>query len=226
MLGLIVSILICFGVPLGGLVYLANKKDGYEKLFFIGVLTFVISQILLRLPLLGVLAEFDWFIRFQFQSPLLFLLIVGGLSAGVFEEVARYLGLRLGCKKRWRFMDAVALGLGHGGIEAILLVGLNQLILLLLYDDISSWSGEFLLAGIERVFAMTAHITFTIILLYIMKRRAWLAIVIAIVLHAIFNFITIYLATTQNLSLTYLAMGIMTFVLVGICYKLKDKFDE
>jgi len=123
-------------------------------------------------------------------------------------------------------MDAVALGLGHGGIEAILLVGINHLAFLLLYDDISSWSGEILLAGIERIFAMTAHITFMIILLYVMKRNAWLAIVIVVVLHAIFIFIAVYIATTQNLVLTYLAMGVMTFALVGICYKLKDKFDE
>lgn len=227
MLGLIVSLLICFGIPIGGFIYFKRKRDGYGRLFLIGVVTFVVSQIILRIPLLAILSEVNWFISFQLQSPFLFLFVVGGISAGIFEEVARYIGLRIGYKKRWRFMDAVALGLGHGGIEAILLVGINHIAIVFLFDDISAYSNEILLASFERLFLMVAHIAFTIILLYFMKKSPLLAIAVATIAHAIYNFTAVaVMTTTQNLILTLLTIIGLTCILAFICYKIKDRFDE
>lgn len=46
-----INIIICFGIPMGYLIYIIRKRSGV-KAFFIGALVFFISQILLRLPLL------------------------------------------------------------------------------------------------------------------------------------------------------------------------------
>lgn len=48
--------------------------------------------------------------------------------AGIFEETARYICFKFILKKERRIQDAISYGIGHGGIEAILLVGITYLI--------------------------------------------------------------------------------------------------
>src|SRR5262249_16218571 len=50
--------------------------------------------------------------------------IYGCLAAGLFEEIGRYLGMRFLVRPTGNPGTAVAYGLGHGGIEAVLLGGL------------------------------------------------------------------------------------------------------
>lgn len=68
--------------------------------------------------------------------PLLYV-VYAVLAAAIFEEGARYLVLRLVQRKRQlEFKDALAYGLGHGGIEMIV-VGLLSLVnLFLLYQAV------------------------------------------------------------------------------------------
>ena len=51
--------------------------------------------------------------------------LIGCLLAGVFEEVGRYLAFRFLLKRYTNRRDAVTYGIGHGGIEAILVLGLT-----------------------------------------------------------------------------------------------------
>lgn len=52
--------------------------------------------------------------------------IYGTLAAGVFEETGRFLTCKFFMKKRSDNADAVMLGLGHGGIEAVILLGITM----------------------------------------------------------------------------------------------------
>jgi uncharacterized membrane protein YhfC len=102
-------------------------KD-FRKLFVAGALTFIASQIL-HIPLLiGLTALFS---KGQLPSldesiALLFNAIVLGLLAGIFEETARYILFKWfrNLSDTWR--NSIVIGLGHGGIEAIL-VGILSL---------------------------------------------------------------------------------------------------
>ena len=49
---LIVGIAICFGVPIVGLVLLMRKRRGTGKAFAWGAAAFVVSQLLIRIPVL------------------------------------------------------------------------------------------------------------------------------------------------------------------------------
>lgn len=109
----------------------------------VGALTFTGAQAL-RLPLLAGLTELfrrGWLP--QPPNPLLFNLVVLSLSAGLFEETARWLGMRW-AHRRQTYMgtslegtDALVLGLAHGGTEAFWLglVGWIQLIMMRLMQE-------------------------------------------------------------------------------------------
>lgn len=190
------SVIVCLGLglagcillPIFGLVFAQRKYSRALKPFFLGMLAFFISQILLRLPLIQVfLPQFGWYQTFSASSPVLYCLFLG-LTAGVFEETARFFLLKFGFKRNLRFGDGIAFGLGHGGIEALFLTaaslanllfyalainngsfatvtdGAGQAqadqIALTLYnlDGLSVWAGV-----TERVLAMTAHVGMTML---------------------------------------------------------------
>ena len=89
-----------------------------------GFASFFISQILLRIPLLQVLGTQSWFAAFATHT-VVYVIVVGGLSAGLFEETARLVGAKL-LKQHRTYKDMISFGLGHGLCEVILLVGLGQ----------------------------------------------------------------------------------------------------
>ena len=126
LVSLIVGIAICFGVPIAGLVLLMRKRRGAGKAFALGAAAFVVSQLLIRIPLLQlVLPNFSWFAVMQLY-PWRYGLFLG-LTAGLAEETARWIAARYLLKGKDTMEHGLAFGLGHGGIEAMLLVGLNMI---------------------------------------------------------------------------------------------------
>ena len=113
-------------LPLGAAAFLGVKKKISAMPFFVGVLGFFVSQMLLRIPLLTFLNTRDWYVRFA-SNPFISAVLIGGLTAGLFEETARLAGARLFCKNRLEWKDALSYGLGHGLCEAVLLVGMSYL---------------------------------------------------------------------------------------------------
>ena len=123
----IVNIIISIGIPLGILIYFAIKKKQFVKPFLVGALVFLVSQVVLRMPLLnGVVAKTDWFYNMSVLNPILYAVFLG-LTAGIFEEVGRFIGFKTGLKKNRTWYDGIAFGLGHGGIEAILFAGISSI---------------------------------------------------------------------------------------------------
>ncbi|HEX7974960.1 MAG TPA: YhfC family glutamic-type intramembrane protease, partial [Anaerolineales bacterium] len=115
-------LMISLGIGVGA--FLARRFGLGWRLWWLGAATFVFSQVF-HIPfnsLLNLLVRqgvLPWpAIRSQ---ALLASAIVGGLSAGVFEEVSRYLVLRFWVKDARSWRKGVLYGAGHGGMEAILL---------------------------------------------------------------------------------------------------------
>ncbi|MBP8047400.1 MAG: YhfC family intramembrane metalloprotease, partial [Anaerolineales bacterium] len=97
-------------------------KD-FRKLFTAGALTFIASQVLHIPVVYGLTALFSNGIL---PSPdksitLIFNAVVLGLLAGIFEETARYILFKAIRKSTDTWNNGIVIGLGHGGIEAILL---------------------------------------------------------------------------------------------------------
>ena len=179
MSGLIFAIVVSIGLPLAFLVYACYRKN--FAAYLLGVLAFVGSQILLRIPLLEYLGKNSTeFIMFSKTQPVIFAIMIG-LSAGIFEEVARFIFMRFLMSKRdWQ--SGFLFGAGHGGIEAVLIVGVPA-IALLFTQTMTFQSELFFVGGIERLFAMMLHIGLSIIVLQGVVRKNFMYVLLAIALH-------------------------------------------
>lgn len=179
MAGIIFTIVISIGLPLGGLIYAIYKKSYLP--FVLGIIAFVGSQILIRIPILTYLGQNSFaYSMFQVTQPMLFWIALG-LSAGIFEELARYVLMRyLMTRKSWQ--AGFLFGAGHGGIEAVLLVGLAAIGAL--FSPTMIMQGDaFFIGGIERLFAMVLHIGLSIIVLTGVKQKKFGYVVLAIIIH-------------------------------------------
>src|SRR5699024_12800015 len=94
--------------------------------FFLGVLAFTVSQLLIRIPLLQYVEKNSIdFLFFSSVHPIQYAIVLG-FSAALFEEGARYLAMRYLMKQRdWR--SGFLFGAGHGGIEALIIVGIQMI---------------------------------------------------------------------------------------------------
>ena len=77
--------------------------------------------------------------------------LIGCLLAGVFEEVGRYLAFRFLLKRYTNRRDAVTYGIGHGGIEAILVLGLTAINNIAIAQLVNSGSIETITNGLTGV---------------------------------------------------------------------------
>ena len=187
-LTLIVSLIL---PPVFAAVYaLRHKKQGIWSAWLLGALGFFVPQILIRLPILTGLSQSAGFAAFAQTHPALYGFGLA-LTAGLFELAGRYAVARC-LKKNLTYRRALAAGLGHGGIEAILITGLaylsNVVFLVMLqtggFDAALAQAGDasqllaardtlenthwalFLLAGFERLLAMTCHVAMSMMVCY------------------------------------------------------------
>src|SRR5215469_1559813 len=115
-----VAALVCIGGPFL-VALLWHKRTGAAwNAFGWGMAVFVLFQVVLRLPWQVPLARWahahqEWRIPF---------LLFSALTAGLFEEVGRWVGYRTVLRTERNARAGVMYGLGHGGIEAILFAGL------------------------------------------------------------------------------------------------------
>ncbi|MEG2008197.1 MAG: YhfC family glutamic-type intramembrane protease [Oscillospiraceae bacterium] len=153
-----------------------KRPAGLWKPMLLGAIAFVASQVLLRLPLIQyVLPRSAWYVLFTSQHYLLYCIFLG-VTAGLFEETARYLMVRCFLKNNRRFSDAIAFGLGHGGIEAVILLAS----VLAAGAAVSPW------AYVERILAMTMHVGMTVIVFAGFQKGSELAyLAAAIGVHAL-----------------------------------------
>ncbi len=139
--------------------------------------------------------------------------LILGLSAGLFEETARYVLLRWVARDARRWAEGLMFGAGHGGMEAILIVGLAVLngVLLLSFGDVLlaraagtspeavtaleeaiaelqrlDW-GDVLVTLWERAIAITAHIALTLMVLQAVREGTWRWWAAAVLAHAALN---------------------------------------
>lgn len=242
-----ISLLLIFFSPIGLTIYMYKKYRISFKALFIGAAVFIVFQFLTRIPLLTVLAGQPWYQSLT-QNLLFSAVIVGGLTAGLFEEVGRYLGYRLLLKKELAWKNGVAFGIGHGGIEAIGLVGLTYINNILMsamintgaFDStiaprvgantawqiknllITTPSIDFLMGGLERVFVIIVHIAFSLVVLYGVLNRKVIYVIFAILLHTAINAPAV-LFVSQGVSIWYAELYILIFAAAAALFIIKSK---
>ncbi|MGC9522756.1 MAG: YhfC family intramembrane metalloprotease [Anaerolineae bacterium] len=225
----ILEVLLMIAIPIVAVLWLGKRWSLPLRLALIGAATFVGSQVL-HLPANSFLAS-----ALQLEAqPLVIQAIVLGLSAGIFEEVARYLVYRFWLTEARTWREGVVFGLGHGGIEAILtgalvVVTLISVLVITGAEDPAAlglpegalpqveefWATPWylpLLAVMERVMALVLHVSMaTLVLLCFHKRHIW-PLLAAIVWHAIMDFAAVYAGQRWGIAA---AEGFVAVITVG-----------
>ena len=102
-----------------------NKGKGVWKALGLGAAGFVLLQMIIRMPILSIVSMFPGFETFVTNYYVFYCLILA-MTAALFEVVARF-GVAKILQKKINYEQGVAAGLGHGGIEAILIVGMTYI---------------------------------------------------------------------------------------------------
>ena len=194
-------------------------KD-FRKLFIAGALTFIASQVL-HIPFLYGLTAL--FLNGILPAPpelwTLFNAILTGLLAGIFEETARYILFKYIMKNSRTWENGITIGLGHGGIEAILLgiITITTLVQMIAMQDPTALSALGLPADqleiaktqviaywaqfpvipffgfIERISAICLHIGLSIFVMYSIVRGQPKWFWFAMFWHALVDALAVYL---------------------------------
>ncbi|MEI7884151.1 MAG: YhfC family glutamic-type intramembrane protease [Clostridia bacterium] len=212
-----ISAVLSIVLPIAAVIWLAMKKRLKVKALLIAALLFIVFVLVLERGMHSVVLGANPQSSFILKNPLLYMLY-GGFAAGIFEETARLIGLKflLKVKPDESINTGISYGLGHGGIEAIIIAGLasiSNITMSILINNgmtesilkqipaaqlgatiqgmnslISMQPTVFLLSGIERVAAIVVHISLTLFVFKAVKEKKWSYYFAAIVLHASVNF--------------------------------------
>ena len=205
----IITMLALFAVLIAAVWYARKKyKINFAVLGLGAVAFFASSQVLEKIVHLLVLhPQKDGTVPLMTENPLLYV-IYGICMAALFEETARLIFFKWLEKKRTlEDSDALAYGLGHGGLE-LLYLGMGSLISLLILfsllessnpdlanllpqntlETVQSLSGwQVYLLGVERVLALVMQIGLSFWVYQAVRQKNWIYLVTAYGLHAFFD---------------------------------------
>jgi uncharacterized membrane protein YhfC len=199
--GLAIAGGICFAGPILLALWWRRRTGAPLSAFGAGALIFFVAQVVFRFPWQIPLAR--WI---QGHPELLLpFLIFSSLTAGIFEETGRWVGYRYLLRERTR-RTGVMMGLGHGGLEAILLVGVPLLGLLVAWvlasrgmiapgpaleavrrqtSSLRFWNVQ--LAVLERASGMATHVGLSLVVLQVWMQGSLRWLFLAIGLHFAVN---------------------------------------
>ena len=186
--------------------------------FLIGAVTFMaFAFILERIAIYALDAALDGSMIEVMADNLWLSGIIGGLFAGVFEECGRFIAFSTVMKKCTDRRSAISYGIGHGGIESMVIAGLSMVQALSIGIALQVGNGNILLSGLdaesaaalteyiseaasfsfvnglhtiwERIFAIIIHISFSVLVFAAAKKKKYrLLFPLAIIIHALVDF--------------------------------------
>jgi len=220
-----------------GLIVFYKRKVGiYVKPLIIGAIRFLVfTQVLEKALHYVVFTNFPSFPG----HPWLFGLY-GGLAAGVFEELGRFVLFTWLLKKYLDYKGGISFGTGWGGIEAValtLMMMVPNLIFATLINQgtfesslggkipvehlamiketlLNQGSSYYLLASVERFFAAFMQIALSLLVLLGVVRGRFAYVIYAILIHAVIDFPIAFYQTGHIKSLWIIELYI---ALIGLC---------
>jgi uncharacterized membrane protein YhfC len=205
-----VSAVIQIGTPVYLFIYFRKKFDAKILPLVFGIFGFVIFALVLESSIHSIV-----FKSFSLREKPVVFIIYGIFMAGIFEETARFVSFNILKRKYGGIGTGFAYGIGHGGIESILLAGLSMIISVIVsiiintgnieiitnsfkgdaLTAINSWIDSLsasapymlLISGFERLMAICIQLSLSIIVFYSVYRRKFYLYPLAVLLHAIFD---------------------------------------
>ncbi len=249
-LGMFFSLAISVGIPVALLLYLYKKKRARLISFFIGGgVFFVMAMVLEQMLHVVVLTAAGDMITGNIWAYAAY----GGLAAALFEETGRCIAMRYFLKKNLDTENALMYGAGHGGFEAILIVGtvyVNNIVIsimintgsmastLLSLDETARettvqqlsalWTTPvyaFYLAGVERLCAIMLQIALSILMYCGVRYGRKVYIVLAFGIHFLVDFVTVLGANYTNLWIVEGIIIVMTGFMAALTYGIWKRED-
>lgn len=243
----IFNILLMICLPIGLAAYVNSKYKSNWHLWWIGGAVFVLSQIG-HIPfnyISSLILNKTSLIYMSKIYQTIFNALFLGLSAGLWEEIARYLAFRwwVGKKRSWKV--GIQLGVGHGGFESIILgllvlytfiqmVAVRNIDISILVpaDQLSQTIGaiasywaatwyDALLGGVERLLTLPIQIALSVLVaqVFIRKKKRW--IWFAIIFHMVVDATAVLLMSFSNIYITELAVASFSVISIWIIFVLK-----
>ena len=205
----IITMLTLFAILIAAVWYARKQyKINFAVLGLGAVAFFASSQVLEKIVHLLVLhPQKDGTVPLMSENPLLY--VIYGISmAALFEETARLFFFKWLEKKRTlEDSDALAYGLGHGGLELIYIGIASLLNLFILFSAVESQNPNIMqllpestlatinnlaawqiyLLGLERILALLLQVGLTFWVYQAVRQKKWIYLVAAYGLHALFD---------------------------------------
>jgi uncharacterized membrane protein YhfC len=204
-----VSAILAIGIPVCLFIVARKKFNAKVVPMLFGIAGFVVFALILESLVHRIVIG-----RFVSPATPALYVIYAAFMAGIFEETARFIAFNILKRKYESIGTALSYGIGHGGIESILLAGvgmISSIVMSIIINtgNINSITGSlqgealaaannqlqalfltapymFLISGFERIFAIAVHLSLSVVVFYSVfgKKKVWLY-PLAILLHAI-----------------------------------------
>lgn len=210
---MMISAVLSVLVPITLIIVLGIKKRMNWKAMLLGALLFFVFVMILESIMHRVVLGPDPATSALVQNKWLYM-IYAGFAAGIFEETARLLGFKflIRVSENESIDTGISYGLGHGGIEAVIIGGLSaigNLTMSLMHNSgalssaadtltgseleavnesirllTATPSYMFLMSGFERMVALVLQISLSLFVLKAVSQKKWLWFLYAILIHA------------------------------------------
>ena len=234
-LATIVTIVFVIAYPLALAIVAHQRLRVSWRYFWFGVLIFLLFQLVTRVPIVTILGiVLAPALRASPISRWAWLVVLA-LTAGLAEEIGRYVGYRwLMGREEKTWNNAVMYGVGHGGLESIVLVGGGALLSLISiaatlatvnpaklpagqrhtvmaqFAALAAQPGwEPLLGAWERLWTLPFHIAMSVVVLQVFRRGQLRWLWVAVGAHALFDFISVALIQALSSSLPRLTVNLI-----------------
>lgn len=121
--GMVFTLIISIGLPVALCIIAKKKLRAKLSPVFIGAATFLLAVLVLESLAHNVILSSA--VGEKIMANTWLYAVYGGVMAALFEEFARFIAMKLCMKKSLTRENAVMYGIGHGGIESVLLIGMT-----------------------------------------------------------------------------------------------------
>ncbi|WP_029233495.1 YhfC family intramembrane metalloprotease [Butyrivibrio sp. VCB2006] len=241
--GMVVSAIVSIALPIVLAIYWRKKSNADLKCLVLGMATFVLFALVLESICHRIVLYLAGIDASNIKKHIFFYAIYGGLAAALFEETGRYVVMKFLMKNNLRKENSLMFGIGHGGIESIIILGATYIgnivtsiiintgamdIAFAEMDEATKstaiaqleplWTTpaySFYMAGLERVLAIAFHICASFLVYRAVKGKNISFYLIAVLLHFAMDAGIVLLANVFS-NVVLVELMLLAFVAVVI----------
>ena len=252
MIVMAVNAILGFAIPIFLAWWAVKKHNAKLSTILIGAATFIVFALVLESLVHKLVLAGDR--GAAIQGNVLYYALYGGLMAGLFEETGRFLSMKFLLKKEpTETKPGVSYGLGHGGVEMLILFGFSMISVLTMavmvnagqtdvllaktpeasqaaltaqFEQLKTTSAGTYLYGLwERLSAITLHLGLSILVwAAVRKGGKWLWLFpAAILLHALVDALAVILSKSASILVIELIVMALAIAVAGLAWLVARK---